>query len=120
MSLHKLLPLLALLLNVSLAGIALLRNPGSRINRVFAYFVGALAVWNYGVFMLRRSSDEATAYLWEVVIHVGVIMLPALYYHFILIFLDATVRHRRSLVAEHGLQERVALLDVNTEQTHEA
>jgi signal transduction histidine kinase len=102
MSLHKLLPLLALLLNVSLAGIALLRNPGSRINRVFAYFVGALAIWNYGVFMLRRASDEPTAYLWEVVIHVGVIMQPALYYHFILIFLDATVSHRRSLVAAYA------------------
>jgi signal transduction histidine kinase len=112
-SLHKLLPLLALLLNVSLAGIALLRNPGSRINRVFAYFVGALAVWNYGVFMLRRSNDEATAYFWEVVIHVGVIMLPALYYHFILIFLDATVRHRRSLVAAYAASLVLMALNVS-------
>ncbi|MGH7416459.1 MAG: histidine kinase N-terminal 7TM domain-containing protein, partial [Candidatus Rokuibacteriota bacterium] len=83
MTLHKLLPLIAFLLNVSLAGIALFRNPGSRLNRVFAYFVGGLAVWNFGVFMLRRSGDEPTAYFWEVLIHVGIIPLPALYYHFI-------------------------------------
>ncbi|MGH7323098.1 MAG: ATP-binding protein [Candidatus Rokuibacteriota bacterium] len=103
MTLHKLLPLIAFLLNVSLAGIALFRNPGSRLNRVFAYFVGGLAVWNFGVFMLRRSGDEPTAYFWEVLIHVGIIPLPALYYHFILIFLDATVLHRRSLVLAYTL-----------------
>jgi signal transduction histidine kinase len=95
---HKLFPLVAFLLNVSLAGLSLFRNPGSRLNRVFAYFVAAMGVWNFGVFMLRASDDPAVAYAWEVVIHVAVVLLPALYYHFVLIFLDATVLHRRSLV----------------------
>jgi signal transduction histidine kinase len=97
-SLHNLLPLIAFLLNVSLASFSLLRNPGSRLNRIFTYFVSALAFWNFGVFMLRQSTDESTAYFWEVLIHVGVIAIPALYYHFVLIFLDATVLHRRSLL----------------------
>jgi hypothetical protein len=35
---HSLLPLVAFFLNVTLAGLSLLRNPGSRLNRVFAYF----------------------------------------------------------------------------------
>lgn len=97
MNLHNLVPLVACLLNLSLAGIALYRNLWSRINRVFAYFVSALAVWAFGVFMLRQSPDAATASFWEVVIHVGIIAVAPLYYHYILIFLDATVLHRRSL-----------------------
>ena len=97
MSLHSLLPLVAFLLNVSLAGITVLRNPGSRLNRLFTYFVSGMAVWNFGVFMLRRSPDEPTAVLWEVVIHAGVVVLPAFYYHFVLIFLESTTRHRPSL-----------------------
>ena len=44
MTLHNFLPLLALILNVSLAGITLFRNPGSRLNRLFTYFVGGMAV----------------------------------------------------------------------------
>ncbi len=103
MTLHQLLPLIAFLLNVSLAGIALFRNPGSRQNRVFAYFVSAMALWNFGVFMLRRAPDESTAYFWEVVIHVGVIAIPAFYYHFVLIFLDSTTRHRPSLILVYAL-----------------
>ena len=95
MTLHNFLPLLALILNVSLAGITLLRNSGSRLNRLFVYFVGGMAVWNLGVFMLRRAPDEPTAVFWEIVIHTGVIALPAFYYHFVLIFLESTTRHRR-------------------------
>jgi signal transduction histidine kinase len=103
MALHNLLPLIALLLNVSLAGITLVRNPGSRLNRLFAYFVTGLAVWNHGVFMLRRSPDELHASFWEIMIHVGVIALPAFYYHFVLIFLESTTQHRPSLVVVYAL-----------------
>jgi signal transduction histidine kinase len=102
-SLHNLFPLVAFLLNVSLAGISLLRNPGSRLNRVFAYFVSAMAVWNFGVFMLRRSADATTAHEWEVLLHFGVILVPAFYYHFVLIFLDRTTQNRGSLFLAYAL-----------------
>src|SRR5438034_5740011 len=93
MTLHRLLPLIALILNLCLVAFSLLRNPASRLNRIFAYFVSALALWNLGVFMLRSAPDPTSAYRWEVIIHVGVIALPAFYYHFVLIFLD---RDRKS------------------------
>ena len=57
MSVHKLLPLLALLLNVLLIGSALARDRKSHRHYVFALFAGALAVWNLGVFGLRGSGD---------------------------------------------------------------
>ncbi|MFQ5829968.1 MAG: PAS domain S-box protein [Candidatus Methylomirabilia bacterium] len=98
MSPHELLPLVALLLNVWLAGLSLLRNPASRLHRAFAYLASGMALWNFGVFMLRRTPEETSAYLWEVVIHVGVIALPAFYYYFVLVFLDRSTQHRPSLV----------------------
>ena len=103
MTLHSLLPLIALLLNVLLAVITLVRNPGSRLNRVFAYFVTGMAVWNVGTFMLRRAPDEIAATFWEIVIHAGVVLLPAFYYHFVLIFLESTTQHRPSLVVVYLL-----------------
>jgi signal transduction histidine kinase len=98
MSPHSLLPLVAFVLNVSLATLSLLRNPGSRLNRVFAYFASAIALWNIGVFMLRTTPDADGALLAEIIIHIGVLLVPAFHYHFVLIFLDATTRHRPSLV----------------------
>jgi signal transduction histidine kinase len=95
---HSLLPLFAFVLNVSLATLSLLRNPGSRLNRVFAYFASAIALWNIGVFLLRTTPDADGAMLAEIIIHIGVLLVPAFHYHFVLIFLDATTRHRPSLV----------------------
>ena len=77
MTLHNLLPLIALLLNVLLAGITLVRNPDSRLNRLFAYFVTGMAVWNFGVYMLRRSPDELNASFWEIIIHTAIVAIPA-------------------------------------------
>jgi signal transduction histidine kinase len=110
---HNFLPLLALVLNVSLAGITLFRNPGSRLNRLFTYFVGGMAVWNFGVFMLRRSPDEATAVFWEIVIHTGVIALPAFYYHFVLVFLESTTRHRTSLLVVYALALLFSIINLS-------
>jgi signal transduction histidine kinase len=103
LTLHNVLPLVALLLNVLLAGITLVRNPDSRLNRLFAYFATGMAIWNFGVYMLRRAPDELTASFWEIIIHVGVVALPAFYYHFVLIFLESTTQHRPSLSAVYLL-----------------
>src|SRR5712691_2831140 len=112
MTLHRLLPLIALVLNLCLIAISLLRNPASRLNRIFTYFVSAMALWNLGVFMLRRAPDPASAYRWEVIIHVAIIAVPALYYHFVLIFLDSTVRRRRWLIVAYGLSALFSLLNL--------
>jgi signal transduction histidine kinase len=110
---HKLLPLVAFLLNVSLAGITLARNRASRLNRVFAYFLAGLALWNFGVFMLRQAPDPASAFRWEIIIHVGLIAVPAFYYHFVLIFLESTTQHRRSLSLAYALALLFSILNVS-------
>jgi len=113
LTLHKLLPLAAFLLNVSLAGITLARNRASRLNRVFAYFLAGLAIWNFGVFMLRQAPDPTSAYRWEIIIHVGLIVVPAFYYHFVLIFLESTTQHRRSLSLAYALALLLSVLNVS-------
>src|SRR5256712_1422024 len=62
--------------------------------------------------MLRSAPDPTSAYRWEVIIHVGVIALPAFYYHFVLIFLDSTVRWRRWLIVAYGLSALFSLLNL--------
>jgi signal transduction histidine kinase len=112
MSLHQLLPLGAFVLNVILVTLALVRNGGSRLNRVFAYCVGSMAVWNFGAFMLRRAPDAEAAWHAEVLIHAAVVLIPAFYYHFVLIFLDSTREHRRSLALAYGLAGVFSILNL--------
>ncbi len=103
MSVHKLLPLLALLLNVLLIGSALTGDRKSPRHYVFALLAGALAVWNLGVFGLRGSGDPATALTWERFLHYGVILIPVLFYHYVLAFLD---QPRRNYAAHRRLCDR--------------
>jgi signal transduction histidine kinase len=99
---HKLLPLVALGLNLLLLGSALVPERKSQRNLLFAYLAAALAVWNLGVFGLRAASTLESALLWERWLHVGVIPIPALFYHYVLAFLDVP-RRRRGLILGYGL-----------------
>ena len=95
MNLHRLLPLVSLGLNLLLLGCALSPDRRSPKNRVFAYFAAGLAVWNLGVFGLRSAATPDGAMLWERFLHVGVIAIPALFYHYVVVFLDAPRRDSR-------------------------
>ena len=98
MNLHRALPLLALGLNLLLLGVAFAPDRRSPRNRVFAWFVAMLAVWNLGVYGLRSTVSPATALLWERFLHVGVIAVPVLFYHYVIVFLDEPRRDRTLIV----------------------
>jgi signal transduction histidine kinase len=94
MTLHKLLPLFALALNLLLLGSALAGDRRHRRHYTFAGVVLAMAMWNIGVFGLRSATDAETALAWEYVVHLGVIPLPALFYHYVLAFLEVRPQPR--------------------------
>ena len=102
MTVHQLVPLFAFGLNAILIVSALVSDHRSALNRSFAYFACAQAVWNLGSFGLRGSGDPAQAFLWEVILHVGVIPIPILFYRYVVIFLDLPTR-RRSLFVGYAL-----------------
>src|SRR2546427_201774 len=102
MIVHKLLPLVALGLNLLLLGSALAPDRRSLRNVRFAYLATALAVWTLGVFGLRASAAPDVALFWERVLHVGVIPIPVLFYHYVIAFLDLP-RRRPELIGGYVL-----------------
>ncbi|MBI2160112.1 MAG: GAF domain-containing protein [Candidatus Rokubacteria bacterium] len=102
MLIHKLLPLVALGLNLLLLGSALAPDRKSHRNLLFAYLAAGLAVWNLGVFGLRWTSNPDTAVAWEYFLHLGVIPIPVLFYHYVLAFLDLP-RRRPALLGGYAL-----------------
>ncbi len=113
MSLHLALPLGALLLNVALIAAALAGGGRRPVDRVFAAFASSMVLWNGGVFWLRAAATAEEALFAEVIIHLGVIALPAVYLHFILVFLDTTDSGRRWLRASYVVAAAFAVLDLS-------
>ena len=102
MIIHKLLPLVALGLNLLLLASALTPDRRSHRNVLFACLAAALAVWNFGVFELRTTADPDAALVWERLLHVGVIPIPVLFYHYVLAFLDLP-RRGAALIGGYAL-----------------
>jgi signal transduction histidine kinase len=100
---HQLVPLVAFALNVTLVVMVLYRDHRSSLNLRFASVAAALGVWNLGVFFLRSTENVATAVLVEKLLHPGVILVPAFYYHFVVVFLEIADRRRRLLAATYAL-----------------
>jgi signal transduction histidine kinase len=91
---HKLIPLVALGLNLLMMGGALYGDRKQQRNSWYAAVALALSVWSLGVFGLRSAESVETAMFWERVLHVGVIPIPVLFYHYVLAFLDVSRLNR--------------------------
>jgi signal transduction histidine kinase len=113
MTLHLALPLVALLLNVALIAAALAGGGRRSVDRVFVAFAASMVLWNGGVFWLRAAATAEEASFAEVVIHMGVIALPAVYLHFVLAFLDATGSGRRWLRASYAVAAAFTVLNLS-------
>jgi len=66
-------------------------------------------VWNFGVFGLRTTTDPVVALAWQRVLHVGVVFIPILFYHYVLAVLDLS-RRRRTLIVGYALAVGVLLV----------
>jgi hypothetical protein len=102
MTLHQLVPLFALALNILLLGSALMGDRKNQRAYVFALVTAALAVWNLGVFGLRTTTDPATALVYQRALHVGVVFIPIRFYHYVLAVLDLS-RRGRTLIVGYAL-----------------
>ncbi|MGH7279350.1 MAG: ATP-binding protein, partial [Candidatus Rokuibacteriota bacterium] len=109
MIVHKLIPVFVLMLDLLLLGSALAAGRDGDRNRRLAYLILAFSVWSLGVAGLRWADEPAAAFAWERFLHVGVVAIPALFYHYVWALLGETTR-RPSLIAGYVLAAGFILL----------
>ncbi|GAB5559952.1 MAG: hypothetical protein SynsKO_15990 [Synoicihabitans sp.] len=91
MSVIELAPLLAAFFNASLAIFVISRDSNSRLNQVFLLWGMALAIWNFGAFMMFRVDAAEEAYFWARALHFGVIFIPVSVLHLTLLITGSRV-----------------------------
>jgi len=67
-------------------GIVYFTNRASRVNQLWALFCLAVSLWGFGALLVGITADPEVAHVWWRLSHVGVILIPALFYHFIAVF----------------------------------
>src|SRR3989338_4521309 len=75
-----------------MGGIVYFTTHRSRVARVWAFFCLAISVWGFGALLIGLTPDADVSIVWWRVAHVGVILIPLLFYHFVTIFADVERR----------------------------
>ena len=78
--------LLSAISSVLLGGVVFFSNPWHRTHRRFALLTTNLSLWAFGVLAIIHSHAPLTASFWIRMTFVAASFLPALFYHFIVIF----------------------------------
>ena len=95
-SLVSLLPLVSTIFVFGLGVFVFFKNPKSKLNIVFALIAVTVTIWLFGTFMMFNSGTDKQAIFWDRFIYMGVVFVPALMYHFSIIFSNR--RGRRKLL----------------------
>lgn len=86
LTLTQLFPLLSMIFILSLGTIVLLKNKTSILHKLFFLISLVFAIWQFGTFMMFINSEEQKIIFWDRFIYLGVVFMPALQYHFSLVF----------------------------------
>lgn len=73
---------------LALALFVLLRKPEEKLNRVFALWSFCVSLWSLNYFLWLFMYNHENALFWTRVSMTGAVLLPAAYFHFILIYLN--------------------------------
>ncbi len=60
----------------------LIKQPRALVNITFGLVCGAVSIWLFSFFMVYSSADAAEAGFWGRCVYVGVVYIPAVFYHF--------------------------------------
>jgi len=82
----SLLPLISAILVFGLGLFVFSKNPKSKLNIVFSLITVTVTIWLFGTFMMFNSQTDKQAIFWDRFIYMGVVFVPALMYHFSIIF----------------------------------
>ena len=80
------LPLISMLFVFVLGVFVYFQDRKSKLNLFFGLFTVMVSIWLFGTFKMFASQTDAGAIFWDRFIYAGVVFIPALIYHFSIIF----------------------------------
>ncbi len=92
-----------------MAGLVYFPNRTSRVNRLWAIFCLAVSLWGLGALLIGLTPEPRLALIWWRVAHVGIIFIPVLFYHFVVVFTN--VRRPQVLAAAYAAAGLFLLAD---------
>ncbi|MBI3321742.1 MAG: GAF domain-containing protein [Candidatus Omnitrophica bacterium] len=93
------------------AGLAYFTNRASRVNQLWAAFAMATSLWGLGALLVGLTADPRLALVWWRLAYVGIVFIPALFYHFVVVFTG--LRRPQSVKASYAASTVFLLADAS-------
>lgn len=108
------LPLLSAIFVFLLGFFVFLKNKKSKVNLVFFLFSVSICIWLFGTFMMFISDTVEKAFFWDKFCYVGVVFIPAFFYHFGVIFIKIENKKRKIILLGYLLSFIFLILNIAT------
>ena len=109
MNLFALSGLMAGIAGTVMAGLVYFASRAARISRLWAMFCLAVSAWGFGGLLIGLTANAKEALIWWRIAHVGVILIPVCFYHFIITFTET--RHPKTLMAAYAASAAFLVAD---------
>lgn len=73
------------------------KNPRREINQIFGLMSLSIILWGFGYGMWQLSQTKEAALFWVKVLSVGIVFMPSLFYHWVLMLLNLRENRRKTL-----------------------
>jgi len=72
-------------------------NKQNKLNRAFSRFCFAVAFWSWAYCFWPLSLTKGNILFWFQILHIGAILIPATYLHFVFTFLDVEKKRKKTI-----------------------
>jgi len=87
----------------------LLNNSKKPLNRVFSFLAFSVALWNIPYFIWQLTDTADSALFWVRIVMMGPILIPAAFFHFLMVLLKLSEKKKKAITAVYVLTFLFAL-----------
>lgn len=75
----------------------------TRLAIIFFFYSLSIAIWSLSVFFHAPSLQGSSAFFWGRMLHIGAILIPVFFYHFVAILLSIDKKRRRIIILSYSI-----------------
>lgn len=102
------------LATLSLGVFVFLFNRKSEINRIFCFYSLSISVWSFFTAFHAFTSSKSLSLLSAKIMHLGVLLIPILFFHFCLVILDSYKKYKNKLFVGYLVSFVLIMLNFST------
>lgn len=102
------------LTTLSLGFFVFLSNKKSKVNRIFCLYSLSISEWSFFTALHAVTGSSSVSFFSAKIMHLGVLLIPILFFHFCLVILDSYNKHKNKLFVGYFISFVLIILNFSS------